>query len=109
MAGLAPSFRTIAMDYPNHGHLDAIDFQPDFDHYTACAIAVTDALGGTKGSVAGEAVRAGVSICMANARSDRVEKVVLINRPFSPDCGRTAADARNFGAACDQRMPRVFH
>jgi pimeloyl-ACP methyl ester carboxylesterase len=94
MEGLAPSFRTIAMDYPSHGHSDPIDFQPGFDHYARCAIAVMDALGIAKVSVMGEAVGAGVSICVANDYSERVEKVVLINCPFSPDRGRTAVHVR---------------
>jgi pimeloyl-ACP methyl ester carboxylesterase len=94
MECLAPSFRTIAMDYPSHGHSDPIDFQPAFDHYAACAIAVMDALGIENVSVVGEAVGAGVSVCIANAYPNRVEKVVLINCPFSPDRGRTATHVR---------------
>jgi pimeloyl-ACP methyl ester carboxylesterase len=94
MEALAPNFRSIAIDYPSHGHSDPIDFQPTFDHYTAIAIAVMDALGIKTASVMGEAVGAGVSICIANAHPDRVEKVVLINCPFSPDRGRTATHVR---------------
>jgi len=94
MESLAPSFRTIAMDYPSHGSSDPIDFQPSFDNYAECAIAVMDALGVSKASVMGEAVGAGVSICIANAYPDRVDKVVLINCPFSPDRGRTATHVR---------------
>lgn len=94
MECLAPSFRTIAMDYPSHGHSDPIDFQPTFDDYAECAIAVLDSLGITTASVMGEAVGAGVSICVANAYPDRVAKVVLINCPFSPDRGRTAVHVR---------------
>lgn len=87
---LAPDFRVVAMDYPSHGHSDPIDFQPSFADYTACAIAVMDALGIQKASVMGEAVGAGVSVAIANTHPDRVEKVVLINCPFSPERGRTA-------------------
>jgi pimeloyl-ACP methyl ester carboxylesterase len=94
MECLAPSFRTIAMDYPSHGDSDPIDFQPSFDQYAECAIAVMDAMGVTKASVMGEAVGAGVAICIANAYPERVEKVVLINCPFSPDRGRTATHVR---------------
>jgi pimeloyl-ACP methyl ester carboxylesterase len=94
MECLTPSFRTIAMDYPSHGCSDPIDFQPSFNDYTECAIAVMDALGVTTASVMGEAVGAGVSICIANAHPDRVDKVVLINCPFSPDRGRTATHVR---------------
>lgn len=94
MECLAPSFRAIAMDYPSHGHSDPIDFQPSFDDYSECAIAVMDLLSLAKASVMGEAVGAGVAICMANAHPNRVDKVVLINCPFSPDRGRTATHVR---------------
>jgi pimeloyl-ACP methyl ester carboxylesterase len=94
MQGLAPSFRAIAMDYPSHGHSDPIEFQPSFDDYTDCAIAVMDALGIEKAAAMGEAVGAGVSVCLANRFPDRVGKVVLVNCPFSPDRGRTATHVR---------------
>jgi pimeloyl-ACP methyl ester carboxylesterase len=94
MQCLAPCFRTVAMDYPSHGHSDPIDFQPSFDHYTACAIELMDALEIKHASVVGEAVGAGVAICIANAYPNRVDKVVLINCPFSPDRGRTATHVR---------------
>ncbi|MGE0225507.1 MAG: alpha/beta fold hydrolase [Acetobacteraceae bacterium] len=94
MLALAPHFRAVAMDYPSHGHSDPIDFQPGFDDYTDCAVAVMDALGIRTAAMMGEAVGAGVSVCMANRFPDRVGKVVLINCPFSPDRGRTAQHVR---------------
>jgi len=90
MAALAPDFRVVAMDYPSHGHSDPIPGQPGFADYTACAIAVMDALGIGRTAVLGEAVGAGVSVAMANGYPDRVEKAVLVNCPFSPERGRTA-------------------
>jgi pimeloyl-ACP methyl ester carboxylesterase len=90
MASMASAFRTIAIDYPSHGHSDPIDFQPGFDLYAECAIAVMEACGIARASVMGEAVGAGVAVCMANSHPGRVDKVVLINCPFSPDRGRTA-------------------
>ena len=94
MQALAPKFRVVAMDYPSHGHSDPISFQPNFADYTACAIAVMDALGIQQASVLGEAVGAGVAVATANAWSRRVDKVVLVNCPFSPDRGRTARHVR---------------
>jgi pimeloyl-ACP methyl ester carboxylesterase len=94
MQAMAPSCRVVAMDYPSHGHSDPIDFQPTFADYGACAIAVMDALGLQQVAAMGEAVGAGVSVALANTCPDRVRKVVLINCPFSPDRGRTAAHVR---------------
>lgn len=94
MASMAPAFRAIAIDYPSHGHSDPIDFQPGFEHYAECALAVMDACGIARASVMGEAVGAGVAVCMANSHPGRVDKVVLINCPFSPDRGRTATHVR---------------
>lgn len=94
MQALAPRFRVVAMDYPSHGDSDPIDFQPSFSDYVECAIAVMDSLGIRRAAAMGEAVGAGVSAAIANAHPDRIDKVVLINCPFSPDRGRTTAHVR---------------
>lgn len=98
MQALAPTCRVVAMDYPSHGHSDPIDFQPSFADYTACGIAVMDALGIERAAAMGEAVGAGVSVAIANAHPDRIEKVVLINCPFSPERGRTAVHVKDLQA-----------
>ncbi|MGE0417671.1 MAG: alpha/beta fold hydrolase [Acetobacteraceae bacterium] len=94
MQALAPACRVVAMDYPSHGHSDPIDFQPGFDDYADCAIAVMDDLGLTEVAAMGEAVGAGVSVALANAHAARVRRVVLINCPFSPERGRTAVHVK---------------
>jgi pimeloyl-ACP methyl ester carboxylesterase len=91
---LAPNFRVVAMDYPSHGHSDHVADQPNFADYASCAIAVMDALGIAKASVLGEAVGAGVCVEIANTYADRIDKVVLVNCPFSPDRTRTATHVR---------------
>lgn len=94
MAAMGEGFRVVAMDYPSHGHSDPVPGQPSFADYTRCAIAVMDHLGIVKASVMGEAVGAGVSVDIANTHPARIDKVVLINCPFSPDRGRTATHVR---------------
>ncbi len=94
MAAMGEGFRVVAMDYPSHGHSDPVPGQPSFADYTRCAIAVMDHLGIAKASVMGEAVGAGVSVDIANTHPTRIDKVVLINCPFSPDRGRTATHVR---------------
>ncbi len=91
---LAANFRVVAMDYPSHGHSDHVSEQPSFADYTRCAIAVMDALGIARTAVLGEAVGAGVCVEIANTHPDRVDRVVLVNCPFSPDRGRTATHVR---------------
>ena len=91
---LAPRFRAIAMDYPSHGGSDHVGGQPSFAEYARCAVAVMDALGVERCAVLGEAVGAGVCVATANAYPDRVERVVLVNCPFSPERGRTAAHVK---------------
>jgi pimeloyl-ACP methyl ester carboxylesterase len=91
---LAPGFRCVAMDYPSHGHSDPVPGQPSFADYAACAVAVMDSLGIARASVLGEAVGAGVAVEVANAYPDRVNRVVLVNCPFSPERGRTAVHVK---------------
>jgi pimeloyl-ACP methyl ester carboxylesterase len=94
MQALAPRFRVVAMDYPSHGHSDPVPGQPSFADYTRCAIDVMDHLGISRASVLGEAVGAGVSIDIATTWPQRVNKVVLVNCPFSPERGRTAVHVK---------------
>jgi pimeloyl-ACP methyl ester carboxylesterase len=94
MEALAPNFRVVAMDYPSHGDSDHVAEQPSFADYARCAVEVMDALGIAGTSVLGEAVGAGVSVEIANTYPSRVDKVVLVNCPFSPDRTRTVAHVR---------------
>lgn len=94
MQALAPHHLAVAMDYPSHGHSDPIGFQPSFADYVECAVAVMDRLGLRTAAAMGEAVGAGVSAAIANAHPARIQKVVLINCPFSPDRTRTATHVR---------------
>jgi len=94
MQALAPDFHAVAVDYPSHGDSDPIPGQPSFADYVRCAIAVMDAMGIDRAAVLGEAVGAGVSVAIANSFPQRVDKVVLVNCPFSPDRTRTARHVR---------------
>lgn len=94
ITALASQFRVVAMDYPSHGHSDPVPGQPSFSDYVRCAIAVMDSLGIELTAVLGEAVGAGVAVEIANTHPDRVEKVVLVNCPFSPERGRTAVHVK---------------
>jgi pimeloyl-ACP methyl ester carboxylesterase len=108
MQALAPKFRVVAMDYPSHGHSDPVPGQPGFADYAACAIEVMDHLKITQVSVLGEAVGAGVSIHLANTWPDRVNKVVLVNCPFSPERGRTAVHVRELQNGLRPEDPSGF-
>ena len=91
MQALAPKFRVVAMDYPSHGHSDPISFQPELRRLHALRDRRDGrASASEQASVLGEAVGAGVAVATANAWPQRVDKVVLVNCPFSPDRGRTA-------------------
>ena len=91
MHALAPDVRTLAIDYPSHGHSDPIDWQPQIGTYARCMIEVMDALGIEKATALGEAVGAATSTELACSYPGRIEKVVLVNCPFYPT--RAVADA----------------
>ncbi len=91
---MAPDFHVVAMDYPSHGHSDPMHGQPGFADYVRCAVAVMDALSIERTAVLGEAVGAGVAVALANTCPQRVDRVVLVNCPFSPDRTRTARHVR---------------
>ena len=91
MQALAPEVRTLAIDYPSHGHSDHIEWQPQIGTYARCMIEVMDALGIDKVTALGEAVGAAVSTELACSYPNRVDKVVLVNCPFYPN--RSVADA----------------
>jgi len=90
IAVLGEDMRAIAIDYPSYGMSDHVTGQPTIADYAHCVIEVLDALGVGSTHVLGEAVGAAVSIELACAYPDRVEKVVLVNCPYYPD--RAAAD-----------------
>lgn len=94
MQAMAADFRVVAIDYPSHGGSDPIPGQPSFADYVRCAITVMDAIGIDRTAVLGEAVGAGVSVALANSFPERVDRVVLVNCPFSPDRTRTATHVR---------------
>ena len=94
MRALAPRFRVVAMDYPSHGGSDPFPGQPSFADYTRCAIDVMDHLDIQCTSVLGEAVGAGVAVDVAATWPERVNKVVLVNCPFSAERGRTAVHVK---------------
>jgi pimeloyl-ACP methyl ester carboxylesterase len=93
MAELSPTLRVVAMDYPSHGDSDYVEQQPTIGDYARCVTEVADALGIQKFSVLGEAVGAAVSIELAAAFPQRVNKAVLVNCPYYKD--RSVANARH--------------
>ena len=95
---LAAHCRAIAMDYPGHGDSDHVTQQPSINDYARWATEVMDALGVRRAVAMGEAVGAGVAIAMATDFPDRVEKVVLMNCPFSPEQGRLGVHAQELQA-----------
>jgi pimeloyl-ACP methyl ester carboxylesterase len=91
MQALAPEVRSLAIDYPSHGHSDHIDWQPTIETYARCMVEVMDALGINRATALGEAVGAAVSTELGCAYPERIERVVLVNCPFYPT--RAVADA----------------
>ena len=85
LQALAPYLRVVAIDYPSHGHSDAIDWQPSIGTYARCALEVMDALAIDRCTVLGEAVGAAVATELGVAFHQRIERVVLVNCPFYPD------------------------
>ena len=81
IAGLAPAFRVVAVDYPSHGASDHLRDQPTIADYADCVDAVMQALGHVRYAVLGEATGAGVAIELAGSRPDRVTRCVLVNCP----------------------------
>jgi len=82
---LAPHMRAIAIDYPSHGHSDAIAWQPSINTYARCIVEVMDALGVERAIAAGEATGAAVATELACAYPQRIERLALFNCPFYPD------------------------
>jgi pimeloyl-ACP methyl ester carboxylesterase len=91
MHALAPKLRTVAIDYPSHGHSDHIDWQPGIETYARCMIEVMDALGIERATALGEAVGAAVTTELASAYPGRIDRAVLVNCPFYPN--RAIVDA----------------
>ncbi len=98
LQALSVSFRVVAMDYPSHADSDPIAFQPSFMDYARCAVAVMDELEIENAALLGEAVGAGVSVEIANAYPHRVNRVVLVNCPFSPDRARIGTHVQELQA-----------
>jgi pimeloyl-ACP methyl ester carboxylesterase len=91
---LAPHCRPIAIDYPSHGDSDHLAQQPSINDYARIAVEVMDVLGVARAVAMGEAMGAAVATAMAGDFPDRVERVVLMNCPFSSEPGRLGAHAR---------------
>jgi pimeloyl-ACP methyl ester carboxylesterase len=92
LQALAPNFRAVAIDYPSHGHSDAIEGQPKIEDYARAVIEVMDGLGIARAAALGEAVGAGVSFALAAGWKDRIEKVVAVNTPYFEKGGTDIAD-----------------
>lgn len=94
ITALAPHCRPIAIDYPSHGDSDHVAEQPSINDYARWATEVMDHLGVTRAAAMGEAVGAAVATALAGDFPDRVERVVLMNCPYSTEPGRLGAHAR---------------
>lgn len=79
---LAPHRRAIAIDYPGHGMSDHLALQPTIPDYARCVTEVLDALGVGSFTALGEATGAAVSVALATAAPQRVERAVLVNCPL---------------------------
>jgi pimeloyl-ACP methyl ester carboxylesterase len=91
---LAPHCRPIAIDNPSHGDSDHVTQQPSINDYARWASEVMDALGVERAIAMGEAVGAAVATALAGDYPHRVDRVVLMNCPFSTEQGRLGAHAR---------------
>jgi pimeloyl-ACP methyl ester carboxylesterase len=91
---LAPHCRPIAIDYPGHGDSDHVAQQPGIPDYARWASEVMNALGVSRAVAMGEAVGAAVATALAGDFPERIDKVVLMNCPFSTEPGRLGAHAR---------------
>ena len=82
---LAPKVQAIAIDYPSCGMSDPVPEQPSIADYARCVIAVMDHLGIRRAAALGEATGAFVSVELAAAHPDRIERAILVNCPYYPD------------------------
>ncbi|MFC2006171.1 alpha/beta fold hydrolase [Chloroflexota bacterium] len=85
MEVLGRELRVYAIDFPSYGMSDHIPEQPTMSDYARFVTEVMDGLGVEKASFLGDAIGASVSMKLANAYPERVEKIVLVNCPFYPD------------------------
>lgn len=85
MSVLGQELRAVAIDYPSHGASDHIAWQPGIADYAKCVIEVMDALGVRKAAALGEATGAAVSMELACAWPERVDKAILVNCPYYRD------------------------
>jgi pimeloyl-ACP methyl ester carboxylesterase len=94
ITALAPHCRPIAIDYPGHGDSDHLAAQPSINDYARWTTEAMDALGVQRAVAMGEAMGAAVATALAGDFPQRVDKVVLMNCPFSTEPGRLGAHAR---------------
>ena len=85
MEVLGKERRVFAIDCPSSGMSDHIPGHPTFSDYAKWVTEVMDGLGVEKASFLGEAAGNFISIELANAYPERVEKLVLVSCPFWPD------------------------
>ena len=85
MKVLGMELHTFALDHPSCGMSDHITGHPTMDDYARYVTEVMDGLGVEKASFLGESRGAFLSVTMANAYPDRVEKIILVNHPFYPN------------------------
>ncbi|MFC2005608.1 alpha/beta fold hydrolase [Chloroflexota bacterium] len=82
MEVLGKELRVFAIDYPSYGMSDHIPGQPAIADYARFVTEVMDGLRVEKASLLGESIGASVSMKLANAYPERVEKLIMVNCPF---------------------------
>jgi len=93
MAVLADRFRAIAIDYPSCGMSDHFPAPPAVADYVSSVIQVMDGLRIGKANILAEAGSTAIATEVANAISDRVGRLVLVNAHYYTD--RAAADSHH--------------
>jgi pimeloyl-ACP methyl ester carboxylesterase len=93
MAVLSNTFRVVAIDYPSCGMSDHFRSPPAVADYVTSVIEVMDGLDIQETNILAEAGSTAIATEVANARPDRVRRLVLVNAHYYTD--RAAADSHH--------------
>ena len=102
MAALCKDMRPIAIDLPSNGMSYHVAGHMTIADYAGCVMEVMDGLGVRKLSSLGEALGAFVSVELACAHPERIERVALVNCPFYRDQAHAAQRHAPFFAGADK-------
>jgi pimeloyl-ACP methyl ester carboxylesterase len=90
MEAFAPGFRCIAPDYPGYGYSDPFETEPEVIDFANVIIELMDHLRIEKFNIIGEAFGAMLATELARGHPDRVERMLFLNCPFTPEHDRSA-------------------